>query len=147
MYDSLLLPYDGSNEAKRGVEHGIELAASLGATVHALYVADLPDSPRTVYYTDDEDELHEQYEAHGEQLTTEVCEMAEASGVDCTTAIRFGSPAAEIVDYAEEEGVGAIVMGSAYGGALRALLGSTTDKVVRTATVPVVTHRIQRVEE
>jgi len=147
MYDAILLPYDGSNESKRGIEHGIELASSLGATVHALYVADLPGAPRTVYYTDDEDELHEDYQAHGEELTAEVCEMAESAGLECVAAVKFGNPAREIVDYADEEGVDAIVMGSAYGGAFRALLGSTTDRVVRTATVPVITHRIQRVED
>jgi nucleotide-binding universal stress UspA family protein len=37
----------------------------------------------------------------------------------------------------------AIVMGSAYRGKLGNLLGGTTDKVVRTATVPVVTQRMQ----
>jgi len=37
-------------------------------------------------------------------------------------------------------------MGSAYRGALRVLLGGTTDKVVRTATVPVVTKRIEMQE-
>jgi len=53
MYRTILLPYDGSNEGERGVEHGIELAAALGATVHALYVADLPGAPRALYYDDD----------------------------------------------------------------------------------------------
>lgn len=146
MYDTILLPYDGSNEARRGVKHGLELAASMGATVHGLYVADMPGAPRTVYYTDDDDELHEEYEQHGEQLTTELCEMAADAGVECVPAITFGSPSTEIVDYAEEENVDLIVMGSAYGGAFRAILGSTTDRVVRTATVPVLTHRIEMQE-
>ncbi|WP_276271881.1 universal stress protein [Haloarcula litorea] len=146
MYERLLLPYDGSNEGRRGVEHGIELAAALGATVHALYVAKLPDAPRALYYDEDEDELIERFRDHGEELTAEVAEMAEAAGVDCVTAVTFDSPAAGIVEYAEEEGMDAIVMGSAYTGALRALLGNTTDKVVRSATVPVITHRIRQHE-
>lgn len=146
MYETILLPYDGSNEAQRGIEHGIELAAALGARVHALYVVDLPGAPRTVYYTDDDDELRERYRDHGEELTAEVCEVADDAGVACETAIRFGAPSDEIVDYAETEGIDAIVMGSAYGGAFRAILGSTTDRVVRTATVPVITHRIEMQE-
>jgi nucleotide-binding universal stress UspA family protein len=146
MYETILLPYDGSNEARRGAEHGVELAAALDATVHTLYVVDLPGAPRTVYYTDDDDELREEYETHGRELTAEVCAMAEDAGVDCVTALRFGRPSREIVDYAEAEGVDAIVMGSAYGGRFRALLGGTTDRVVRTATVPVLTHRIRMQE-
>jgi nucleotide-binding universal stress UspA family protein len=146
MYEHILVPYDGSNEARRGAEQGIELAAALGATIHALYVVDMPDTPRTVYYTTDDDKLHEEYEAHGRELTEELCGRAEESGVDCVTALKFGQPSREIVDYAEEEGIDLVVMGSAYGGRFRALLGGTTDRVVRTSSVPVMTHRIRMQE-
>jgi nucleotide-binding universal stress UspA family protein len=143
MYETLLIPYDGSKEARKGAEHGVELASTLGATVHALYVIDLPGAPRTVYLRDDEDELREEYRTYGEEAAAEVCQMAEASGVDCVSAIKTGKPSEEIVDYAEEEGIDAIVLGSAYQGKFKAILGSTSDKVVRTSTVPVITTRMQ----
>jgi len=146
MYETILLPFDGSNEAERGIGHGIGLAEALDATVHVLYVADLPGAPRTVYYTDDDDEVRDRYQEYGERITAEVCEQAREAGLDCVPAIKFGRPSTEIVDYAEEEGIDAIVMGSAYGGTLRTLLGSTTDRVVRTSTVPVITHRIEMQE-
>jgi nucleotide-binding universal stress UspA family protein len=141
MYDSVLIPFDGSDEAMKGAEHGIDIAATCGATVHALYVIDLPGAPRTVYIRDDEDEMREQYREYGEEVTAEVCEMAAAEGLDCVTVLRSGSPGEEIVDYAKSADVGAIVLGSAYRGKLGALLGSTAEKVVRTAEVPVVTVR------
>lgn len=143
MYDSILIPYDGSDEAKKGAEHGLELAAALGSTVHSLYVMDLPGAPRALALRDDEEEIREGYREYGEQVTTEMCEMAADHGVDCRTAVKSGSVSERIVEYAEEEGVDAIVMASAYHGKLGALLGSTTDKVVRTATVPVITQRMQ----
>jgi len=146
MYDQILIPYDGSDEAKKGAENGIELAASLGASVHALYVIDLPGAPRTVYVRDDEEELREEYHEYGEQVTSELADMAAEKGVECTTAIKTGSPSEEIVDYAEENDIDAIVMGSAFRGKIRGLLGSTMEKVVRTATVPVVSYRM-RVDE
>lgn len=142
MYDTILIPFDGSDEARRAAEHGIELAASLGASVHTLYVIDLPGTPRTVYVSGDEQEVREDYQSYGEEVTTEVCEQAEEAGVDCSTAIKTGSPAEEIVEYAEDEGLDSIVMGSAYQGRFRAVLGSTADKVVRTSEVPVVTVRM-----
>jgi nucleotide-binding universal stress UspA family protein len=142
MYDDILLPFDGSDEARRGAEHGIGLAETCGARVHALYVIDLPGAPRTVYVRDDEEEMRTEYREYGEEVTAEVCEMADAEGVDCVTAIRTGSPAEEIVDYADEEGIDAIVLGSAYRGKFRALLGSTAERVVRTAEVPVITTRM-----
>jgi nucleotide-binding universal stress UspA family protein len=142
MYDHILIPFDGSDEARRGAEHGIGLAAALDATVHALYVIDLPGAPRALSLRDDEEEMREEYRAYGEDVTTELCDMAADAGVDCVAAVRSGSPSEEIVDYAEDEGVDLIVLGSAYRGRIRGLMGSTTDKVVRTATVPVVTTRM-----
>jgi nucleotide-binding universal stress UspA family protein len=110
MYERILVPYDGSNEARRGAAQGIELAATLGATIHALYVVDMPDAPRTVYYTTDDDERREGYETHGRELTDELCGMAAEAGVDCVTAVRFGQPSSEIVDYADQEGIDLVVM-------------------------------------
>jgi nucleotide-binding universal stress UspA family protein len=141
MYDSILIPFDGSDEAQKGANHGLGLAETCGATVHALYVIDLPGAPRTVYIRDDEDEMRERYREYGEEVTNEIEERAADRGLDCVTSIRSGSPGEEIVDYANEENVGAIVLGSAYKGRLGALLGSTAEKVVRTAEVPVVTVR------
>jgi nucleotide-binding universal stress UspA family protein len=143
MYESILIPFDGSDEARKGAQHGIDLAATCGATVHALYVVNLPGAPRTVYIRDDEDEMRERYHEFGEEVTAEVCEMARDAGLDCVTVIKSGSPGEEIVDYAADEGVSAVVLGTAYRGKFRALLGSTAEKVVRAAEVPVVTVREQ----
>jgi nucleotide-binding universal stress UspA family protein len=142
MYDTILIPYDGSDEARRAAKHGIELAGALGSSVHALYVIDLPGAPRTVYVRDDEESMREEYREYGQQVTDEICDLAADAGVDCTTEIKSGSPGEEIVDYAEEAGMDAIVMGSEYQGRFRAVMGSTTDKVVRTAEVPVITTRL-----
>ncbi|MEF8883578.1 MAG: universal stress protein [Haloarculaceae archaeon] len=142
MYDAILIPYDGQDESDRAAKHGIELASAVGASVHALYVIDLPGAPRTVYVRDDEEQLREDYREYGEGVTEEICERASDAGVDCTTAIRTGSPAEEIVEYAEEEAMDVIVMGSAFKGTFGAVLGGTSDKVVRTSTVPVVTTRM-----
>jgi nucleotide-binding universal stress UspA family protein len=142
MYEHILIPFDGSDEARKGAVHGIELAASVGASVHALYVIDLPGVPRALSLRDDEEQMREEYRAYGERVLGEICDIAEEHGVDCEPVMRSGAPSEEIVEYAEEEGMGAIVMGSAYRGKLGSLIGGTTDKVVRTATVPVVTQRM-----
>lgn len=143
MYDRILIPADGSKEANKGVEHGIELAAAVGATVHALYVIDLPGAPRALSLRDDEESMRAEYKEYGEEVTSAVCKQAAAVGVDCETAVKTGTPSEEIVEYAEEEGMDAIVLGSAYQGKFRALLGGTADRVVRTSTVPVITTRIE----
>ncbi|RLM53856.1 universal stress protein [Halobellus sp. Atlit-31R] len=143
MYEQILIPYDGSDEAKKGAIHGVELAAALGAAVHTLYVIDLPGVPRALALRDDEEQMREEYREYGEQILGEIEEIAADHDVECTTVMRSGSPSEEIVDYAEDEGMDAIVMGSAYRGTIGSLLGGTTDRVVRTATVPVITDRMK----
>jgi nucleotide-binding universal stress UspA family protein len=141
VYDSILIPYDGTDEGWKGVEHGIDLAASVGATVHALYVIDLPGTPRTVYVREDEEEMRERYREYGEEVTTEVREAASKKGVDTETALKSGSVREEIVDYADVNDIDLIVIGTAYRGKVGAVLGGTAEKVVRTSRVPVTTIR------
>ncbi|MDS0295021.1 universal stress protein [Halogeometricum luteum] len=143
MYEDILIPYDGSEEAKMAARHGIELAAKLGAAVHGLYVIDLPGVPRALSLRDDEEQLRAEYEEYGEKVLDDLCGIASEHGVDCETSMRSGSVSERIVDFADEEGMDAIVMGSAYRGKIGTLLGGTTDKVVRTATVPVITERMK----
>lgn len=40
MYENVLIPTDGSDGTKEAIEHGLELAETYGATVHALYVVE-----------------------------------------------------------------------------------------------------------
>jgi len=143
MYDRILIPTDGGEAAKKGAQHGIELAAEMGAEVHALYVVKLPGAPRTVYLRDDEDDMRTRYREYGEEVTAEICEMAEAAGVDCTTAMESGSIRENINAYAEDHDVDLIVIGAGYRGQFGALLGGTAEKVVRTAPVPVTTIRLR----
>lgn len=58
------------------------------------------------------------------------------------SVVRRGSPADEIVRYAEEHGVGLIVMGSRGWGEMHAvLLGSVSERVLHTAPCPVLITR------
>jgi nucleotide-binding universal stress UspA family protein len=146
MYDQILIPYDGSDESRKGAEHGIQLSAALDASVTALYVIDLPGAPRALALRDDEEEMRAQYREYGEEVLDEICSVASNHGVDCSTAMRTGSPAEEITDFADTEGMDAIVIGSAYRGVVGSLLGGTAEKVVRTARVPVITQRMKAEE-
>lgn len=142
MYDEMLIPYDGSDEGEMGARHGIELAAELGSTVHALFVVDLPGVPRSLSLREDEEALREEYRKHGADTLAEVEELAAEHDVDCVTEMRSGSVSDKIISYAEDEGMDVIVMGSAYRGKLGNVLGGTTDKVVRSTTIPVVSKRM-----
>lgn len=141
MYDNILIPYDGTDEADIGADHGLELASMVGATVHALYVIDLPGAPRAMYIRDDEEQMREDYHDYGEEVTGDLCDRAADAGVDCVGAVRTGAIHEEVTDYAEENDIDLIVMGTAYRGKVGALLGGSAEKVVRTSSVPVTTVR------
>lgn len=139
MYDRILIPTDGSKESDKGVAHGVELAAAVGATVHALYVVEEGGNPWMAESMDDQIDRAKEY---GETITAEVADRAADAGVECVTSIEVGPNVHETInDYVAEEDIDLIVMGSGYYGKIGGLLGSTAEKVLRSAEVPVTTVR------
>ncbi|WP_243637863.1 universal stress protein [Natrarchaeobius oligotrophus] len=137
--DTLLIPTDGSDPAENAARRGFDLASSLDANVHVLSVADSSVATGAGYSGDSpsiRNRLRERAEVRAASLRDDAIER----GLDATAAVRDGIPADEIVDYADERTIDAIVVGtSGRGGVARAIVGSVADKVVRTASVPVVT--------
>ncbi|MFC7046258.1 universal stress protein [Halobacteriaceae archaeon GCM10025711] len=138
LYDDVLVPTDGSDESLVAVDHAIAVAERSGATLHAVYVVDesvydLTDSPRSI-----KGPLTEA----GERATDAVADLAAEADVPVTTTVLTGAPSEELLDYAGGSDIDLITMG-AHGesGAATALLGSTTERVVRDAAQPVLTVR------
>lgn len=74
------------------------------------------------------------------EWATRLAAAAEQEGLNAETVVRTGTPAAEIADYAAALDPDLIVIGTAgRTGLERRIVGSVTDRVVRTAPVPVVT--------
>jgi nucleotide-binding universal stress UspA family protein len=140
MYDTILVPTDGSDAVTAAVDRAIDLAEQYDATLHGLYVVDSGS-----YGTLDLSSgvVVEALENEGERALGELADRAEAAGIAVETEMVHGTPHTAILDYAEEHGVDLVVMGT-HGrrGFDRFLLGSVTEKVVRTATVPVMTVRV-----
>ena len=136
MYDSILIPTDGSQDMAPVVEQAIELATLCDADLHVVHVVDerayhsVPDDIRET--------VRETLQADGESFTKSIAERAVDAGLEVVRELRWGDPAAAILSYAVENEIGAIVMGT-HGrtGYERFLLGSVAEKVVRAAPVPV----------
>ncbi|MFB6100966.1 MAG: universal stress protein [Haloplanus sp.] len=140
MYETILVPTDGSAGAAAAAEHATDLAETYGATVHALYVADVRMSPISADM--DRDELRRLIEESDETPTAPVLDRAERAGVPAVEAIRAGVPHEAILAYAREQDADLIAMGShGHTGLEHALLGSVAERVVRTSDVPVLTVR------
>jgi nucleotide-binding universal stress UspA family protein len=141
MYERILVPTDGSPGGGDAVEEALDIAELSGGTVHALFVVDTRDYstlPEAKWLT-----LESELEGRGEQAVAAVADRAEEREVPVETAIERGVPHERILEYADEQDVDVVVMGThGRSGLDRFLIGSVTEKVVRSADVPVLTVRI-----
>ncbi|RJS97636.1 universal stress protein [Halococcus sp. IIIV-5B] len=140
-YDRVLIPTDGSEAAAAAIEHGLAVADRYDARVHALSVVDvsgLLGAPDVGMSPD----LVDAWTEYGERAVSEVAERAADRGLDVTTAVEQGLPYRAILDYTRQEGIDLVTMGTqGRTGLERYLLGSVTERVVRTSDVPVLTVR------
>lgn len=144
MYDTILVPTDGSDVAELAVERAIDLAETYGATLHTLYVVDT-DAMDLSLGTEQVDRIRagkfgemEEVERKAREATERVVERAEESGVPTVEHIAAGRPHAVITKYADEHDADMIVMGShGRSGVSRVLLGSVAERVLRTTHRPV----------
>ncbi|WP_424019167.1 universal stress protein [Halorientalis pallida] len=136
MYDDILIPTDGGEGFGAVLDRAVEIAPDT-ATVHVLYVVD----DRAFLTLDDEmkSEVLEDLQAEGTDAVGTVADEVEAAGLDAVTAIRRGTPADEIVAYAEQEDIDVVTMGTQGDDYTQNILGSTAEKVVADASVPVLT--------
>ncbi len=142
LYDRILVPTDGSDEGQRAVQHAIELAVVHEATLHTVYVVNTARYAGLPMESSWEG-VDELLRSDAEDAIESVRELAANAGLDVESAVIDGAPSKQIVTYAEETDCDLIVMGThGRGGIDRLLLGSVTEKVVRSANVPVLTVRV-----
>lgn len=134
----ILCPVDFSKGSEQAVAKAQELAKALSAEVELLHayqlpVLALPDSAITVsptYVAELTDRAQAALKKYRDELSI--------AGVHAHTKLLEGNPAQVITDRAAEINAAMIVMGThGRGGFRRFLLGSVAERVVRTATVPV----------
>jgi len=140
VYDRILVPTDGGDHALAAARRAFDLAEQYDATVHALYVVETDTNWLTVSKDEVRDGLREIGEDAGGQALNAIEALGDDFDVELVTAMREGSPDEEILKYVGDEAVDLVVMGThGRGGIRRRLVGSVSERVVREATVPVMT--------
>lgn len=139
-YRNIVIATDGSKNSERAISYGIEIAKLSGARVYGLHVIDTFSlSPS---WTAGRESLYEILKRDGEEATFKVKECGEASGVEIKEVLLEGHPSNEIVDFAENNDIDLIVMGTlGKTGLDRFLMGSVAENVVRNSKVPVLVVR------
>ena len=137
VFKNALVPLDGSDESARILPYVTQIAQRLGAKLLLLNVLDPNESgiPQTDFpkYAVDADGRARQYLRH------HIARLSE-QGVTARAWISTGEPSEQIVGVAAHQGCDLIAMTTHGRTALgRGILGPTTDRVVHSSPLPVLT--------
>lgn len=133
MYDRILLPVDGSDEATRAAKRGLDLARTFDAAVDVLHVVDRRS--RRLARTDDE---RTQLRERGEAILADIEDLAADLDEPVTTTLLEGTPTTRIAEHAADRDADLIVIGQqGMTGLGKRLLGGVTEGVLHRSDVPV----------
>lgn len=141
LYKNIFIATDGSKQNRKAVQHGIELAKLSGAKLYAGYVVDtaaFASIPMDAGW----EMMYELLEKEANVATDSVEDLAKAAGIPFETVVLEGNPSHEIIEFADNNNIDLIVMGTlGKTGFDRFLLGSVAEKVTRNSKVPVLVVR------
>ncbi|MGD0676429.1 MAG: universal stress protein [Polyangiaceae bacterium] len=137
----ILVPHDFSGTAERALGYALALAERLGARITIMHAYESPSYgyPDAVVASL---EFETEIARAAKSALDGVLARFAGADVDIDTLLRRGTPWIEIGAAAESLKTDLIVMGTqGRRGLARALLGSVAERVVRTASCPVLTVR------
>ncbi len=133
----VLIPIDFSEYSKKAAQAGVEIAKKFGAKLEFLHVVDQAIHP--AFYVSGVESVFT-IDRELKERTRDNLKTFAGNGNGGTFTVIEGRPAREIVNYAEHINADFIVMATrGLGGLEHLLIGSTTERVVRWASVPVLT--------
>lgn len=137
MYTKIVVPLDGSELAETSLNYASQLTAKSGAELILLHVCG-PDECHCGPEGCRIQPMHEAYIEHTVEVLKRRLQEFGNTGANVNSAVLAGDPAQQIVDYAEENKVGLIVMTTHGQSALRKwVMGSVATKIHRCSNTPV----------
>ena len=140
MVEKILLATDGSENSRKAIDFGVEMARRYAAKVYLLHVVASKKIPQEVLeYVKAEDIEDTPASVYLDKLGKKIIDKCEldvrSKGCeDFQTIIIRGNPAEMILEIAKEKDVDAIIMGSrGLGSITGTLLGSVSRKVSNVA--------------
>ncbi len=150
MFSHILVALDGSQLAEKALPVAKNLANSSGGTIHLIQAVSRQPELEAAQSTGDFNpqlvevsldlarRLIETRQTRGQEYLDRVAAELTNAGLKVETAMLEGAADEQIISYSTEHGVDLIVISThGYGGVKRLLLGSVTDRVIRSCEVPV----------
>lgn len=141
MFKKIVVGNDGSDNSAQALEIALELAKPLGAEIIVAHVWHLPPTAYVgaPYAPLD---LTKQMEDTKQKSVEKAKNILEHHDAEARYVELEGNPADAVIELAEKEDADLIVIGSRGLGAVeRFVLGSTSERVVRHASCPVLVAR------
>ena len=139
----ILAPIDFSDHAKQALQVAKVFAHAYDARLHLLFVAEeriVPTFSDTGLPGVSVVEMDPEIVNNAEKALRQLNDNLGGPEVEAEYRVREGRVAHDVVDYAEEHGIGMIVMATrGLTGVNRFLLGSNTERIVRVSPCPVLT--------
>ncbi len=140
----ILVPTDFSEPSRQALRYACSLADAVHASLHVIHVTENPYVPGAFleYYAPPPEYL-EQIERETRKSLESTLTPDERTKYQATLTLRTGGAAHEILAFLREQGDIDLVVMSTHGrgGVARLMMGSVTDRLVRSAPCPVVTIR------
>ncbi len=138
MYDTLLVPVDGSDASDAAAEHALELAEAFDADLHFVFAVEVDHGIVARGVGGIDPTVEESLREEGEAVIAARREDAMERGLASEHTIEAGAADEVIAATAAAAGADAVVMGThAREGIDRELLGSTAERTLRGTDVPV----------
>ncbi|MFZ5585844.1 MAG: universal stress protein [Thermodesulfobacteriota bacterium] len=146
MFQNILFPVDFSDNNRAVSPYALDMAATHGSLLHLLHVVRDLSHFAGFYVPHPNLESLIQDVARGARRKMDQFRQEHFAAARTTARVAVGDPAQEIVQYARENLIDLIIMGT-HGrrGLEHAIFGSVAEKVVKNSPVPVLTvnpHRI-----
>jgi nucleotide-binding universal stress UspA family protein len=134
MIKKILVPTDGSDDAKKAIEIAADIALKYAATIYLIHVV----SPPAIFHEEGfpaTEGILKLLEEDGKKIIEEAERETKKCGVkDFRSAVVQGDPASKIIEFSKTEGIDMIVMGSrGLTGIKGFLLGGVSHKVFHLA--------------
>jgi len=150
MFNDILVPLDGSEVSERAIPMAEYLARSSEATVHLIHMVSrehelgagrgIESVQGAEMEVDMARRLTESQLHRGRTYLEQKGSQLSSAGIKIETefAVKAGDPAQNIIDHVKEHSISLVVMTThGHGGVRRLLVGSVTDRVIRSCEVPV----------
>lgn len=147
-FKKIMIATDGSDCSRLAADKGIELARLSGGMVYAVFVVSTASLSMDGDYFSSMgvnpywELIYDSLKNQGQKALDYVKDLGKMKGINVESVLLEGHPADELIQYAEENKMDIIVMGTlGRTGLDRLLLGSVAGNLVRHSKVPVMVVR------